>query len=36
MVYYKIVNFQQFNGAIRTSQTAPYDDVQRRQKLVTY
>ena len=26
---------QQFNGAIRTSLTAPYDDVQRYQKFVT-
>ena len=41
MVYYKVVDFdrteagltskcQQFNGAIRTSLTAPYDNVRRR------
>ena len=27
---------QQFNGAIRTTVTAPYNDVQRRLRFVTY
>ena len=27
---------QQLNGAIRTSVTVPYDDVQRRLKFITY